>query len=151
MVGLNYIMGDISECFNNSKIVVLEDNAGGIAGLNNSNISGCYNKGEIDASQIEGLRIGGICGQNLSESFISKSYNIGKVNNVTYAGGVVGADFGNISDSFCLDNCLTTKTADLEYNKTEDELKNSTFENLGDSFKADTENINSGYPILTWQ
>lgn len=151
MVGLNYIMGDISECFNNSKIVVLEDNAGGIAGLNNSNISGCYNKGEIDASQIEGLRIGGICGQNLSESFISKSYNIGKVNNVIYAGGVVGADFGTITDSYCLDICLVVNTADTEYNKTEEELKNMFSEKLGDYFKQDSENINNGYPILSWQ
>ena len=151
IVGLNYVMGDISECFNNAKIIVTGDNAGGIAGLNNSNISNCYNKAEIDASQTEKLRIGGICGQNLSESFINTSYNIGKINNVGYAGGLVGADFGNISNSFCLDTCLNVKTADTEYNKTEEELKNNILENLGDYFKKDSENINSGYPILSWQ
>ncbi len=151
IVGLNYIMGDINECFNNAKIIVIEDNAGGIVGLNNSNISNCYNKGEVDASQAEGLKIGGICGQNLSESFINTSYNIGKINNTNYAGGLVGADFGTISDSFCLDTCLITKTADIEYNKTEDELKNSALEKLGNYFKKDSENINSGYPILSWQ
>lgn len=151
IVGLNYVMGDISECFNNAKIVVVEDNAGGIAGLNNSNISNCYNKGEIDASQTEGLRIGGICGQNLSESFVNNSYNIGKINNINYAGGLVGADFGNISNSFCLDTCLTVQTADTEYNKTEEELKNNTLDALGNYFKQDSENINSGYPILSWQ
>ncbi len=151
IVGLNYVMGDVSDCFNNAKIVVTEDNAGGIAGLNNSNISNCYNKGEIDATQTEGLRIGGICGQNLSESFINTSYNIGKINNVVYAGGLVGADFGNISNSFCLDTCLSIKTADTEYNKTEEELKNNTLEKLGNYFKQDSENINSGYPVLSWQ
>lgn len=151
IVGLNYVMGDISECFNNAKIVVTEDNAGGIAGLNNSNISNCYNRGEIDASQTEGLRIGGICGQNLSESFINTSYNIGKINNVGYAGGLVGADFGNIFNSFCLDTCLSVKTADVEYNKTKEELKDNILESLGEYFKKDSENINSGYPILSWQ
>ena len=151
IVGLNYIMGDITECFNNSKVDVSGDNAGGIAGLNNSNISNCYNKGEIDASKTEGLRIGGICGQNLSESFISKSYNIGKINNVRYAGGIVGADFGNVSDSFCLDTCLSLETAETEYNKTEVELKTNCVEILGDCFKDDSENINKGYPIFNWQ
>ena len=151
IVGLNYIMGDIAECFNNSKIVVLGDNAGGIAGLNNSNISSCYNKGEIDASNAEGLKIGGVCGQNLSESFISKTYNMGKINNVRYAGGLVGADFGNVSDSFCLDTCLSLETAETEYNKTEVELKTNCVEILGDCFKNDSENINKGYPIFNWQ
>ena len=145
-------MGDISDCFNNSKIIVSEDNAGGIVGLNNSNISNCYNKGEIDCQNATGLKIGGICGQNLSESFISNSYNIGNVKNKNYAGGLVGADFGTISKSYCLDNCLENKTGDVEYNKTEEEMKNSVFqEELGSSFKEDVENINLGYPILNWQ
>lgn len=151
IVGLNYAMGDINECFNNAKIVVLEDNAGGIAGLNNSNISNCYNKGEIDSSKTEELKIGGICGQNLSESFVNHSYNIGKINNIGYAGGVVGVDFGTITGAYCLDTCLVTKTADKEYNKSEGELKNGLFDELGSYFKQDSGNVNEGYPILGWQ
>ena len=46
---------------------------------------------------------------------------------------------------------VTVQTADTEYNKTEDELKNHALENLGNYFKKDNENINSGYPILSWQ
>lgn len=151
IVGLNYEMGDITECFNNGKIIVLEDNCGGIVGLNNATISNCYNKGEIDCTQTKGLKIGGICGQNTSECSIYNSYNIGKINNVSYAGGIVGADFGTISNSFCLENCLSNKTGDINYNKTEEEMKNSIFENLGICFKHDSENVNDGYPILNWQ
>lgn len=151
IVGLNYIMGDINECFNNGELVVSEDNCGGIVGLNNSNISNCYNKGKIDCGQASGLRIGGVCGQNLSESFINTSYNIGKINNSNYAGGLVGADFGTISNSFCLDTCLENQTGETEYKKTEEEIKNSVIQELGSYFKQDSENINSGYPILNWQ
>lgn len=151
IVGLNYIMGDIAECFNNGEIIVSEDNCGGIAGLNNSNISNCYNKGKIDCSQASGLRVGGVCGQNLSESFINTSYNIGKINNKDYAGGLVGVDFGTISNSFCLDTCLETQTGDTDYKETEENMKNNMIQNLGDYFKQDTENINAGYPILSWQ
>ena len=151
IVGLNYEMGDINECFNNGTIVVTGDNCGGIAGVNNSNISNCYNKGEIECDQAIGLKIGGICGQNLSESFINNSYNIGTIKNVNYAGGLIGADFGTINNSFCLDTVLKTKTSDTEYNKTQEELKNNVLQELGESFEADSDNMNSGFPILKWQ
>ena len=151
IAGLNYIMGDINECFNNAKILVSEDNCGGIVGLNNANISNCYNKGEIDCSQATGLKVGGVCGQNLSESFIYTSYNIGKINNINYAGGLIGADFGTISNSFCSDICLKTQTGDTEYKKTEEDMKTNILQDLGNYFKQDTENVNSGYPILSWQ
>ncbi len=151
IVGLNYEMGDINECFNNGTIVVLEDNCGGIVGLNSSNISNCYNIGKIECTQATGLKIGGVCGQNLSECIISNSYNAGEVNNTNYAGGLIGADFGTINNSFCLDTSLKTKTSDIEYNKTMEELKNNCLQELGESFKVDSDNINSGFPILKWQ
>lgn len=151
IVGLNYEMGDINECFNNGEIIVLEDNCGGIVGLNGSNVSNCYNKGKIDCTQASGLKIGGICGQNISESFINNSYNIGEINNTNYAGGLIGADFGTISNSYCLDTSLNKQTADTEYNKTSEELKNNILQELGESFETDSENINSGFPILKWQ
>ena len=144
-------MGDISLCFNNCKITTLGDNCGGIVGINSSNISNCYNKGTVDCKQTTGLRIGGICGQNLSESFINNSYNIGKIKNVNYAGGVVGADFGKITNTFSQDDCLEIQTADIEYQKTEEEMKNNILQALGNSFKQDNENKNTGYPILNWQ
>ncbi len=151
IVGLNHETGNITDSFNNGEIIVLKDNAGGIVGVNNGTISNCYNKGNIEIGEEAGVKIGGICGQNLSESFVNTSYNIGKINNINYAGGVVGADFGTVSKSFCLDTVLNKLNNDTSYNKTEDEMKNSIITELGDSFKTDSENINLGFPVLNWQ
>lgn len=151
LVGLNYLMGNIIDSINNGKVIVSEENAGGIVGLNNGSISNCYNKGEIDSSQTDSLTIGGICGQNGSESYIYTSYNVGKIKNKNYAGGVVGADFGTISNCFCLNTCLEKDTNDTDYKKTEEEMKNNIISDLGDGFKKDENNVNSGYPILSWE
>lgn len=151
LVGLNYIMGNITDSFNNGTINIQGDNGGGIVGLNNATITNCYNKGKIDCSKATGLRIGGVCGQNLSDSFIYTSYNIGEIINENYAGGLVGADFGTISNSFWLDTCLKNQTGETDNKKTETEMKENILSDLGDNFKTDDSNINSGYPILSWQ
>lgn len=147
LVGVNYQMGNITECFNSSPVVVEKTNGGGIAGMNNSNISSSYNIGDINSNNA--TKIGGICGQNSSESFIYSSYNIGKITSEE-AGGIISSNFGEISNAFYLENCINNKT-DSEYSKTEDEMKNSIISNLGEAFVKDEENINSGYPIFTWQ
>lgn len=123
-----------------------------LPGLNNATISSCYNSGEItDISEKEEAKIGGVCGQNLSESFIYSSYNIGKVNSKGYVGGAVGADFGEVSNCFYLEECLETKIENDEASKTVEEMKNNIFNSLGENFIQDTNNINNGYPVLTWQ
>ena len=150
IVGTNYQTGNINSSYNKGKIEILEDCAGGIAGTNNGSISSCYNIAPIDSSAAEGLKIGGICGQNSSDSFINTSYNIGKIKLKEYAGGIVGADFGTISNCFYEDTCLE-KNDENDYIKTEVDMKSNILTNLGENFKQDTENINSGYPILSWQ
>lgn len=143
-------MGNITDCYNSSKIISNKDNCGGIVGINNANVSNCYNIGEIDASKAEGTKIGGICGQNTSDSYIYTSYNIGKILANSVAGGVVGADFGTISNCYYLDT-ISIQTPKTEYSKTESEMKNDILENLGENYKIDSENKNLGYPILIWQ
>lgn len=150
ITGANYIMGNITDCFNSSKVITTEDNCGGIAGVNNANISNCYNAGEIDSFEAEGTKVGGICGQNTSDSFIYTSYNIGKINAKSIAGGVVGADFGTISNCFFLDS-VSKQLESEDYAKTEEAMKNEIINTLGESYKEDSENKNSGYPILLWQ
>lgn len=147
--GLNYVMGDITSCTNKSKIIVEENNAGGIAGLNNSSISNCYNSGIIDATNCEGTKVGGICGQNISESFINTSYNIGNIHFKEYADGVVGVNFGTITKCYYLDSSI--KEIDENYAKTDEELKSIILEEANDFYKTDGENINYGYPILKWE
>lgn len=151
LVGLNYLMGNITDSYNAGKVIVEKDNCGGLVGLNNANISNCYNIGEIDASAAEGVKLGGLCGQNLSESYIYSSYNTGKMKFKALAGGTVGADFGTMSNCFYLDNCFSVKIQNTEEARTEEEIKNAIITELGDGFKQDEENKNSGYPILLWQ
>ena len=151
IVGLNHEMGNVINTVNEGNIKVVSENAGGIVGINNGSISSCYNKGEIDSTQTDKLTIGGICGQNLSDSIINTSYNIGKIKNKNYAGGVVGADFGSVTNCFCLDSCLEKDTEDTDYKTTEEEMKNNIISKLGNDYIADEENKNSGYPILNWQ
>lgn len=150
LVGANYVMGNITDCFNTSRVVASKDNCGGIVGINNANVANSYNTGEIDGSSAEGTKIGGICGQNVSDSYIYTSYNIGKIKASSVAGGVVGADFGTISNCYFL-NSVSNQVPNEDYSKTEEEIKNSILESLGESYKQDTENKNSGYPILSWQ
>ena len=150
LVGANYIMGNITDCFNTARVVSSKDNCGGIVGINNANIANCYNTGEIDGSEAEGNKIGGICGQNVSDSYIYTSYNIGKIKASFVAGGVVGANFGTISNCYFL-NTISNQVPKEDYSKTEEEMKNSILENLGENYKQDLDNKNEGYQILSWQ
>lgn len=151
LVGLNYLMGNITDSYNNGEVKATIDNLGGIAGLNNSTISNCYNLGKINAKETEGGRVGGVCGQNISESYIYSSYNIGKIEYKTSAEGVVGANFGTVSNCFYLDSSLENPNADKSNSKNENDMKTVILSELGDGYKSDDGNINSGYPILIWQ
>ena len=143
-------MGNTTNCFNTARVVSSKDNCGGIVGINNANIANCYNTGEIDGSEAEGNKIGGICGQNVSDSYIYTSYTIGKIKASFVAGGVVGANFGTISNCYFL-NTISNQVPKEDYSKTEEEMKNSILENLGENYKQDLDNKNEGYPILSWQ
>ncbi len=152
IAGLNYLTGNITNSYNMGVIETGEDNCGGIVGLNNASVSNCYNSGVINASNCDGIKIGGICGQNISESFINTSYNIGTIKAKKTAEGIVGADFGTTSNCFYLNTSITvSNTENKEGAKTESELKSVILENLSDAYKEDIENKNNGYPVLLWQ
>ncbi len=149
IVGLNYTMGNITDSYNSGEIIIKGDNGGGIAGLNNASISNTYNTGKINAEETNGAKIGGICGQNISESYIYTSYNTGNISVKNSGDGVVGANFGTVENCFYLETTINSQNTENARN--DDDMKNSILSNLGESFKTDTENKNSGYPILSWQ
>ena len=153
LVGLNYLMGNITNSFNSGEIFTNNGgehtNFGGIVGLNNATILNCYNTGKITVEGNENMKIGGICGQNLSDSFIYNSYNIGKIESKT-ASGDVDANFGEISKCFYL-NSVIVNNENNENSRDENQMKNEILAELGEEFKEDTENKNNGYPILRWQ
>lgn len=150
LVGLNHSAGDLSNSYNKGKVIGNKDVIGGLVGTNNSNISNCYNTGRVDARKTSGLRVGGICGQNMSDSFITSVYNIGDVLYNESAEGIVGIDYGITSNAYYLDTALVNENADRTLSKTGDEMKSSILTNLGEMFIADNEGKNNGYPILKW-
>ncbi len=149
ITGINYVMGNIDNSLNSAKIIALQDNCGGIVGVNNANISNCYNRGSIEASNCNGAKVGGICGQNISDSYINSSYSIGKIDYKLSADGVVGADFGTTSNCYYLDSSINIRN-DL-FVKTQDELKTAILDNLSDFYKEDKGNVNNGFPVLNWE
>ena len=150
LVGLNHSAGDLSNSYNKGKVIGNKDVIGGLVGTNNSNISNCYNTGRVDARKTSGLRVGGICGQNMSDSFITSVYNIGDVLYNESAEGIFGIDYGTTSNAYYLDTALVNENADRTLSKTGDEMKSSILTNLGEMFIADNEGKNNGYPILKW-
>ena len=129
---------------------------------NGGTVSNVYNLGNIQASGTTGTpTAGGITGAFRSGA-IKAAYNAGIVK-ATAKGGVAGRlDWNNgiktvqnvfYSDEYeavgNLNGCTIqngTATA-----KSSDRLKALTSEDLGDGFAADTNGINSGYPVLAWQ
>ena len=153
----------LESCYNNCEFVVANsktnaDNAcvGGIVGINTySKIKDVYNIGEVKG---EYNGVGGIVGINRGD--LSNSYNIGTISG-SEKGGIVGVndiydDYkGIIKNSYCLDEInlygINKGTISEECSSESSINLKSMASILGESFKEDTNNINSGYPILKWQ
>jgi len=121
---------------------------GGITGRNSGTITNCYDTGTIiDPFTPYITYLGGIAGYNTGT--LTNCYNTGELKSTSsYVKGIVGR---NVSGT--LTNCyyLTGTTADSNATeKTSDELK-VLAPTLGTDWKTDTNNINNGYPILSWQ
>lgn len=129
--------------------------AGGITGSSqkNGNIDNCYNIGNITGT---GTNVGEIIGLATENSQLYNSYSSGNITaSSNSGGGIVGYNQSiTISNCYYLVNSVnngndTSVIDGIEF-KTEEELKNIT-ETLGEAFKEDINNVNNGYPILTWQ
>ncbi len=128
--------GNIENCYNTGTIIGVYNNIGGIVGLNRGKIENCYNIGQLSGS-VENK--GGITGNN----------NLFEGSTATYV--------GEIYNSYTLSE-VTDKIAGINNSTigSECSLKNSVelkqiYTTLGESFKQDENNINQGYPVLTWQ
>ena len=145
ITGLNYVMGNISSSYNKGEIVGEDDFIGGISGANNATIVSTYNTGNVTSNNKDEKNIGGICGQNLSESAVNNSYNIGKIDGKGFIGGITGSNFGVQNNCYYLKDTVLAKTEEA---KSEEEMK---LIDLNEDFKADSLMINKGYLILNWQ
>lgn len=154
---------EIKNCYNTGNIVGKYSNGspkvGGIAGYGATLASKCYNLGEIlGTSSIENPVVGGIVAQGQS---IESCCNIGLVSyegaSTKYVGVIIGAITETVTNSYFLNNTELNGIGRNYSNATEPTKVDSVNEMptvldiVGDAFKADTNNINKGYPILSWQ
>ncbi len=144
----------IVECYNQGKVTNNYGAIGGIAGNVTGSgqkickISNSYNVAEIIGTNEGGGLIG--VGESL---YITNSYNIGYVNVSNNAGEIIGTkkEDAELNKNFYLDSCIDkpNKIEGSIMKKSEDMKK--VYEELGDCFTDDINNINGGYPILLWQ
>ncbi len=146
--------GTISGCINSGNITATTA-SGGIVGRNfGGMVTNCYNTGTINS--VGGSHVGGVVGQSRNGASVTNCYNLGNVTGGTNTGAVVGQDQNNgCSNCYYLTGTATYGIGSLSStsgSKTETELKAADMiTTLGSAFKADTDNLNNGYPVLTWQ
>lgn len=125
-----YIGGTVSDVYNLGTVQAT-GTAGGITGVFRwGTIKSAYNAGIVKATAK-----GGVAGR-LEASSSSRT-----VQNVFYSDEYEAV--GNLNSCTIQNGTATAKTSDG--------LKALTSENLGGGFAADTNGINSGYPVLAWQ
>ena len=170
IVGTNYL-GIIEECYNTGTLSALEgESIGGIVGYqyadeisNEENaIKNCYNTAGIE-SQV--ANAGGICG-NAKTGIIENCYNASK--NITATGesigGIVGIGNPNIKNCYSIEGdialyaninvgTIDRESAQMseENLKTADFIKRLNTDESNQIWEEDTEKLNNGYPILSWQ
>lgn len=126
----------IENCYNTGKIYLKNSNSakvGGIVGyVNGKSMQNCYNIGEILTENIEDCFIGALLGKaNSGTGYYELKNNNYHKNKMIDAYGV-----GNWYNKYCL---------------VDEETLKDMAETLGNSYTADINNINGGYPILKWQ
>ena len=139
-----------------ANIVTETTNAGGIVGAQqgeNGSVESCYNTGSVTGT---GSNVGGVVGLGSQNSELLNSYNIGYVTTSNNnGGGVIGFNEAtSVSNCYFLENTVNggngNSTIDGVEIKSSEELKKLS-KTLGSAFKEDSNNINEGYPILSWQ
>lgn len=155
----------ITQCWS-AVNVTTNKHGGGIAGYTSSGavITDCYATGTIRALGNE-CYIGGICGSYFNRNggaILTNCYSTAKVigtdGNASYIGGLSPVE----NETFFVNSYYLTCTVSGESPKygvtgkgtslTAEEMKAADFvTRLGESFAADTDGINGGYPVLAWQ
>ena len=124
----------------------------GIVGYaENSEISYCYNIGKIESDYNS---VGGLIGIVNMESIIQNSYNTGNVVGKQNTGPIIGLNLNEKPLEENVTNCYYLGDTTSDLSRTEADMKTTEFINLigGESiWKLDSNNINNGFVILSWQ
>lgn len=133
------VQANIYYCYNTQPITISGERGGGIIGLqcpfNNADYTNnsmwyCYNVGNVTGGTVTGSASGSI-------KYFTSDYVYG----LTGTSSAVAGAGSNYKHEGTMHNQLLNKQ----------DLISSVLSNYGSNFKADTSNINNGYPILSWQ
>ncbi len=142
--------GTIKGCVNEANINASTNGyAGGITAYAKfSTIENCYNTGKINGA----AKSGGIVGQAMNGTPITNCYNVGELSGSATAADICDFFGGSeISNSFYAKNAIKSGGTG-KVNENCGEIPAENFASiLGNAFVADSDNINNGYPILSWQ
>jgi hypothetical protein len=142
----------INFCYS-SGIIHSHSRTGGLVGEKISGsptISNCYSSVSVNA---DGQYVGGLVGTHISGT-LDNCYSAGSVSGGSSVGGLIGANFATINNSFWDTQTSGQSSSGGGTGKTTTEMKmSSTFtgwDQTGTIWKIDG-SINSGYPFLAWQ
>lgn len=181
IVGIAFDSLEVTGCINtgNLSYTGYEQQGGdGIGGIvaaiyfgSDTVIKDCYNTGKIIGSAADApIAVGGIVGnirggaqsyEDIINLDISSCYNIGKLitaetNKQAKVGGVVGGTWVDETmwkseNNYYLSDIAEKDALNAEA-KTADEMKSDDFITLiGSGFKKDSDRVNKGYPLVSWQ
>ena len=150
---------EIIECYNVGKVSGNQGVAGIVGWGYDMKINSCYNNALVTGT----TRVSGICGMvglrgKSSNNYIENCYNSKNITFSTLGGAianyVVSGETLDLKNNYYLENTVNNSNEAIPINgvetKNDEEMKNLAL-SLGGKFKADTNNINNGYPILNWQ
>ncbi len=102
IVGWNELTGIVRNCYNKGMVTGTRESfcqIGGLVGLNNGEVTRCYNEGIIQGeSKDDFVQTGGIVGVNGNNGIISECYNKGEIISIakkdwSTAGGIAGIGY----------------------------------------------------------
>lgn len=132
---------------------------GGIAGYCYGSIKNCYNTGAISArTDRTNKAVGGIVGTLYAAGTLENAYNTGSVTGPEDGiGAVIGDVKSTVTNVYYLSGTAPKAFAEgvaTAAEKTAEEMKAGSFvldlNGTGNAFRQD-EDLNSGYPVLSWQ
>lgn len=156
----------ISQCYNSGNITVSGNSAGDAGGFVGhlsasavATLEDCYNTGTITGPD---NAIGGIAGRVQDSNSFVNCYNAGTISvEADTSGWGHGAISGVFSSGSSMSNCYYLEAGDLQGTPDGDvnsqkmdagSMTASDFPGmLSANFEIDSRNVNSGYPVLTWQ
>lgn len=151
-----------AKLYNQHKYYNAELNTGSIAGYAYGLIENCYATGSVwaDSTKTSNTALGGLVGTLYGEGRLRNAYFAGTVTGPAAGSGmVIGTNEGTVENTFYRSGGTLPAVADPQsqtapqITEVQDaEMRTDAFAHgLGDGFHMDTDGINSGYPILSWQ